>query len=411
MDPLPLENSGELEIRHELASADAKYNGLAAVPRTLELSGVDAKLQTLELRRVAGGDPLSLVGADDAPAVEGFDPNVLEYRAEVPFGDGEVFITATPAVTQDLVVDGTPVQNKAEVRLFRRVASGGDELLESDDIAGRSDIEVDLSLDEDEFVLLAEVSVLPLATEVDRVTTYQTYTLTLRRALPTDAELVIFLASDEERRTPLTVETPVEFAVDDDSMELIFVVQDDRDNSYGIEAVAPAGSVSDGRLVVEKGEQTKTEDGDFATPVTLSRDLARTAGAFIFALTFTATPERPLAVNAEDLTAAISGVLLDNADTETQLRATWRGQNQEMDEPLASGDDLTVSANGTLTIALRVERSSGGLRSFEQSSFTFSVNVNPASADDRVKLNGNLLEIAAGDPLEIEITRPPRLIP
>ena len=408
-----LEHFGELEIRHELTSMDANYQGLIVPPVTLELSNVDASLQVLTLRLAAGGDPLSLVGADDAPAVEGFDPIVLQYSAEVPFGDGQIFLTATPAVTQDVVVAGTLVQKTAEVRLFRRLPSGGDELLEGDDIAGRSDIEVDLPAAEDEFVLLAEVSVLPLATEVDGVTRYQTYTLTLRRALPADAELVIFLAApgdaEEKRRMPLTAATPVEFAAADDSMELIFVVRDRDGTSYAIDEVSfELSPVADAaRLVVDVGEQTKTEDGDFATPVTLSRDPARTAGTFTFALTFKATPERPLAMNAEDLTAAISGVLLDNADTETQFRATWRGQDQEMDRPLEPGADLTVSANGTLTIVLRVERSGGGVRSFEQSSFPLSVSVDPASADDRVKLNGNILEIAAGTPLGIEITAAP----
>ena len=126
------------------------------------------------------------------------------------------------------------------------------------------------------------------------------------------------------------------------------------------------------------------------------------AGTVTFALTFTATPERPLAVDAEDLTADIAGVLLDNADTETQFRATWRGHDQEMDRPLEPDAALRVSINGTLTIVLRVEPAGGGLRSFEQSSFTLSVDPDD---DERVKLNGNILEIASGSDLDdIEIT-------
>ena len=270
-----------------------------------------------------------------------------------------------------------------------------------DDVAARSDIEVNLPLDEDEFVLLAEVSVQPLSAEMDGETTYQTWTLTLRRALPADADLVIFRASDEERLTPLTKETPLLFGPDEDARELVLVVRDGDGTSYGIEAVAPAGPVADGRLVVDVGQQTETAGVGLVTPVTLRRDDARAAGAFTFTLSFTATPERPLAADAEELSADITGTLFDNAATETQFRATWRGHDQEMDRPLEPDAELTVSANGTLTIVLRVERSGGGLRSFEQSSFTLSV-VNPVD-DPRVNLNGNLLEIGAGLGLDIQI--------
>ena len=393
---------GELTIVHEVTSTDPNYQVLVVPLVTLELTDVDASLQILELRLEPGGDPISLVGAPDAPAVEGFDPNVPEYRAEVPFGAGQVFLTATPAVTQDLVVDGTLVQNRAEVRLFRRVEGALVSLENSEDIAASPDLPVGLPSDEDEFVLLAEVSVPPLATEMDGETTWQTWTLTLRRALPAAAELVIFRASDEGRETPLTAATPLLFAADDNSMELIFVVRDGDGTSYAIDAVVPPdGSVvAGGRLVVDVGEQTET-NGDFATPVTLRRDAALMAGTLTFALTFTATPERPLAVGAEELRADITGTLFDNADTETQFRATWRGHDQEMDLPLAPGDPLRVSANGPLTITLKVERSGGGVRSFEQSSFTFSV-VSPVN-DPQVNLDGNILEIGAGADLPVEV--------
>ena len=115
---------GALIIDHNVTSdTDDNYQGLNVPPVTLELTDVNADLQTLELRRVAGGDPVSLeqVGVAD-PAV-GFAPTVLEYSAEVSFGDGQVFLTATPEVTEILVVDGETVQNTAEVRLFRRLDS------------------------------------------------------------------------------------------------------------------------------------------------------------------------------------------------------------------------------------------------------------------------------------------------
>ena len=405
---------GELTIVHEVSSSDPNYQDFPVPLVTLELTDVNVSLQVLILRLAAGGDPLPLVGAPDAPAVEGFDPDVLEYRAEVSSDAGEVFITATPAVTEDLLDDqGDTVQRKAEVRLFRRLASGNVPL--GDDVAAGSDTPVNLPLNEDEFVLLAEVSV--PSQEGNGEPTYQTYTLTLTRALPAAAELVIFLASpgdsEEKRQTPLTADTPVEFAAADESMELIFVVRDGDDDStsYGIKEVNPVGLVADNRLVVEDIRKETETNGDSATRVTLRRN-SQMAGTFTFNLSFTATPERPLAVNAEDLSAAIAVVLLDNTDTKTQFRVTWRGHDQEMDLPLPLplapdlNPALRVSDNGTLTIALRVERSGGGVRSFEQSNFTLSVTSTPPASEPRVKLNGNILEIGVGDgsDLAIEIT-------
>ena len=95
---------GELTIVHEVSSSDPNYQDFPVPPVTLELTDVNADLQTLELRRVAGGAPVSLEQVGVADPAEGFDPNVPEYRAEVPFGAGQVFLTATPAVTEE--VDG-----------------------------------------------------------------------------------------------------------------------------------------------------------------------------------------------------------------------------------------------------------------------------------------------------------------
>ena len=337
-----LTDFGELQIRHSVTSSDPNYDNFPVGARTLKLTDVDASLEVLTLKLAAGAAPVTLRRGNTEDVEDGgFDSNVLEYVAEVPFDSDRVFITATPAVPEDLEVDGTLVQNRAEVRLFRRLDSGDEPLANGADIAARPDLPVGLPTAEDEFVLLAEVSVPPL--EMDGVTTYQIYTLTLRRALPAEAELVIFLAADEERRTPLTAATPLLFGPDEDAKELVLVVRDRDGTSYAIVdgevsfELSPAeeGAV---RLVVEVGEQTET-DGDFATPVTLGRDAARTVGTFTFALTFTATPERPLAADAEDLTAEIAGTLSDNAATRTQIRATYRGHDQESARGLDLGQD------------------------------------------------------------------------
>ena len=361
----------------------------------------------LVLALAAGGDPLFLRRIVADPAVEeGFDPNILEYRAGVPLDSLQVFFRATSTVIQELMVDGMLVQNRAEVRLFRRVEDGDEALEDGDDVAGLGDIAVELPEAEDEFVFVAQVLVPHLVTEMDEETTYQTYTLPLRltRALPAEAELVIFLASAGERRMPLTATTPLLFGPDEDARELVLVVRDGLGNSYGIEAVSLVGLVAADRLIVEVGDQAETEGVGLATPVTLRRGRALTADTFTFPLTLTATPERPLAADAEELSVDIAGTLFDNSVTETQFRATYRGQDQERELPIFPEAELRVSATGTLTIALRVERSGGGLRSFEQSSFTLSVTSNDTSTDDtRVNLDGNILRIAVGANLDIEI--------
>ncbi len=375
-DEVPDDGFGEFSIGHDLrASADERYQTLTVDPILLELTDVDLSLQTLELR-------LGSASADALALMPVFNANVLEYSADIPFDAVTAFIRAVATVTEDIRVGGDLVQNAAEVRILF-----GDAELSSDD-------EAELPATESDFEFLIEVSAAPVEEEDE--TALQTYTLTLRRALPADAALLVFPAADAERQRPLTMDTPLNFGPDVDEMDLIFVVRDEDGNSYSISELEAAGPGLGARVLVETGSQMEPEDGVFETPVTLRRDLALTAGTFTFSLTFMATPPRPLAVGAGDLTADIAGTLYDNSETETEIRASYRGHDQEQALPVTPGEPIRVSSNGTVTIVLRVERLSGGLRDFEQASFTLSVTPD----NPRVVRTGNRLEIAAGDSID-----------
>ncbi len=372
-DPVPDDGFGEFAIEHSVTSGDSNYDGFIVGSVRLELTDVDLSLQTLELR-------LDSAGADALALMPVFNANMLKYSADIPFGTDRAFIRAVATVTEDIRVGGELVQNAAEVRIL---FGGAD--LSSDDAA-------ELPATESDFEFLIVVSALPV--EQGDETALQTYTLTLRRALPPAAALLVFPASDEERQRPLMMGTPLNFGPDVNEMDLIFVVRDEDGNRYSISELEAAGTGLGARVFVDTGSQTEPEEGAFETPVTLRRDQALMPGTFTFNLTFTATPQRPLAVGAEQLTADIAGTLYDNSDTATGIRATYRGHAQEEALPVTSADLITVSSNGTLTIALRVERLSGGLRDFEQASFTLSVT--PADLD-RVNLTDDRLEIQSGD--------------
>ena len=91
--------------------------------------------------------------------------------------------------------------------------------------------------------------------------------------------------------------------------------------------------------------------------------------------------------------AEIDVFLEDNTLTNTRISATYQGDSQDQVKTLTPTVGLIrVSDNGTVTIYLEVMYESGGMRSFEQGNFAFSVV--PAPADDfRVTLEGGILKI------------------
>ncbi len=379
-----------LQLVHRATGGD--YDGESGT-LSLELSDTDARLSSLEV---------ALDGGRMATLRPVFDANVLEYGADIPFGTDRAFIRAVPTATGDIVVDGVKVQNRAEVRIFHVTGSGAPEALEDGDNVAGQQVVVDrqrLRRDGVDFEFRIQVSVDPLEGSNDE-TVFETYTLRLRRALPAAAALLVFPAADAERQRPLTLDAPLNFGPDVDEMDLIFVVRDEDGNSYSISELEAAGPGLGARVRVDTGSQTEPEEGAFETPVTLRRDQALTAGTFTFNLTFTATPQRPLAVGAEQLTVGVAGTLYDNSDTATGIRASYRGHDQEQALPVSQGDLIRVSSNGTLTIDLGVERRSGGLRDFEQASFTLSVT--PADSD-RVNLTDDRLEIQSGDNIGVTV--------
>ena len=174
------------------------------------------------------------------------------------------------------------------------------------------------------------------------------------------------------------------------------MVRDGRNNSYAIEDVMLAGMGSDQvELELHAEEETRT-DGvfEFETRVRLQRlNPAANPGDLDFAVTLTATPERPLAAGADALTAELRGRLLDNSPTVTELRATYSSHSQDEAAAVpAEGGEIIVSDNGPATLTLTVVRTGGGMRPFdEQASFTFAV-----SAGSRLNLEGNILGITVG---------------
>ncbi len=254
-------NQEELIIAHRGTSTDSFYAGREAQPIRLVL--IDTTLETLQLRADGALIPLRRQNGDDG----GFDSGVLEYGAILPFEASEVDLRATPGVTPDNAA--TNNQNPGEVYLFL-----GPEALENgQDVAG---IQVGLPEVEDNYVFLVEVSVpLPGKNGESLPPAVRSYTLRLRRALPDDAELQVFLVDEEGegQRKLLTPETPLSFDTDENYMDLIFVVRGNRDgrdySSYSISSLRIRGLMRS--LIVEPGQETELAGGGFETPVRLRR--------------------------------------------------------------------------------------------------------------------------------------------
>ena len=362
---------GGLDINHRLTSTDANYAGLTLDAVRLELVDVDASLQSLELRLAAAGEPLVLLNADGDDI--GFSAHVRQYFATVPFPAASAFITATPAVAADISMNGEVVQRRAEVRIFRAEQDQGE------DVAGK-ETSVDLPGNEDRFAFDIEVSVQPSVDGGDVV--MENYSLTLIRALPDNAELRVYRA--DERQTPIT---NLDFGPDDDQMDLILILSRGGNISYNISEIAISGS--DDRFEEAVGIQIELEGGGFETPVTLRRVDDDAAGDVPYSLTFTATPERPPADDANLPSATIAGTLKANIATETEISATYRSHSQGEEKSL--GAEIRVSANGPVTITLNVGYSSGGDRAVEPSDFSFSLAGGVAGS-----IQGNILEIPPG---------------
>ena len=382
------ENFGDYVIGHQVTSTDGDYGQFPIPDRTVGLIDVDLSLELLELR-VSGGDPLTL---EREGGGAGFEPGV--YRASIPFEADQVLIKAVPK-TQEM-----GVQNRAQVRLFSVPVSGAGELLVADSFT--ADRPLPLTGDEFEFQIRASVEPLMLGDSPG----VDTYTLKLKRALPAAARLDIFLASDEQRATPVT--QLAAFRADVNEVELILVVRDGSDNnSYAIDdEVLLAGSDHVELELVAEEETPPGRVFEFETRVRLQRLNPTTNPQDIdFTVMLTAMPERPLAAAAGDdaLTAELSGSLLDNSPTVTEINATYRGHDQPdaaPDAAVPAGGEIRVSDNGPATITLEVVRTGGGVRPFnQQASFTLEV----IGAGSRLTRVGNSFGITAGPMLTLTV--------
>ena len=367
-----IDGARDATLTHRVSGAD--YTGERVEDVPMALTDVDVDLGALEVM-TADGETTDLL---DAGGVEiEFSADDLKYYATVPFPDQNAFITATPSVTEVRPDE----QEKGLVRIFRESDDGTLEALESGaDVAGTA-TEVNLPGDENTFFIV--VSARPLPLEDSKEPARQTYTLTLRRALPASAGLQVYLASDADRDTPIT--TALDFGLDDEEMELILILRGDGNIRYSISGIDISGLVREFADPVV-GDEIKTDVVDFETPVTLSRadDVDDDVS---YSLTFTATPERPMA-DANPLSATIEGTLKANTDTRTEIKATYRSHSQEKELPISSGAAITVSDNGPVAITLVVAHSGGGDRPFEQSSFTFTVD-----GPGEIQPGSNILEI------------------
>ena len=408
---------GEVNIVFSVASDVASYDGTFEETRMLEIIDVDATLSRLQL--MVGGEEIVLTNLADGST--GFMSDGREYSAAIPVAVDEVTITAAPSVTRTPVEAGE--QNPGEVRIFGtnlpRDAGGmgapGAELTVPVDLSG-----------EDDFTFFVEVFV-PVDDGADFV--IGTTTLTLTRALPAAAEFLVFRADDAGRRNPLNdggEDDTLIFGPEDEIMELVLVLTDGVDD-YGIGELrlsasanpvsAPDGvitiTLSDGRefqvTIAEEEEKTRTLE----TKVTLSRVDPR-GEDLEFSLPFEAEPARPIAADAaadaDAFTAEIDVFLEDNTPTNTEISVAYRGDSQGQAETLTLGE-IRVSDNGTVTISLEVIYESGGMRSFEQGSFTFSAVSAPAADagvpanDPIVTLEGGILKInSEGEELDLLIT-------
>ena len=365
---------GNVDIVFSVASADLNYDTLEE-SRTLGIIDVDATLSRLELM-ITGGEGISFD--------TGFPPDDLEYSATIAFGVNEVTIRAVPNVTQRPGMAGD--QNPGVVRIF---GTDPDYPGSMGDPGAEHSLALDLT-GRDGFIFFVEVSVSPVD---DGLPGLETYTLTLTRALPATAELLAY--RDGDRQNPLNDDDTLIFGLEDDEMVLVFVLTDGA-NSYSISdlmlpefenIVAPITiTSSDGnasrlfRVEIDP-EETRTLE----TKVTLSR--AGVQGEdFEFSLTFEAEPARPIAADADALSAEIAVSLKDNTPTNTEIGVTYQGdgQSQPATLTLSVADGIRVSDNGAVTISLEVIYESGGNRTFEQGNFTFTVD--PAPTDDPLPL-------------------------
>ena len=400
---------GEVNIVFSVASDVASYDGTFGETRILEIIDVDATLRRLQL--MVGGEEIVLTNLADGST--GFMSDDREYSATIPFDVNQVTITAAPTITETLMAGD---QASGEVRIFGtnhpRDAGGegasGAELIVTLDLSG-----------EDDFTFFVEVFV-PVAGDDPVI---ETYTLTLTRALSANAELLVFRADDEGRQNPLNdggEDDTLIFGPEDEIMELVLVLTDGVDD-YSISELLLSGfSNTDAPITImssEPGnasrqfrveidpEETRTLETKvtFETKVTLSRVDTDPGEDFEFSLTFEAEAARPVAADADAFTAEIDVFLEDNTPTNTEISVAYRGDSQGQAETLTLGE-IRVSDNGTVTISLEVIYESGGMRSFEQGSFTFSVVPDP-TADSRVTLEGGILKINSdGEELDLLIT-------
>ena len=253
----------------------------------------------------------------------------------------------------------------------------------------------------------------------------ETYILTLTKALPAIVELLVFRADDGERQREDALnlndgegDDTLIFGPEDEEMDMVFVLTDGTRN-YSISELLPSGVASiDIPITITSSDDTDSREfmveidpegtRTIETKVTLSRVLPRGAD-FEFSLAFEAMSPRPIAEDADAsllnpdrvaFSAEIDVFLENNTLTNTRISATYRGDSQSQVETLTPTvgldlDEIRVSDNGIVTIDLEVMYESGGMRSFEQGSFTFSVV--PAPADDpRVTLEGGILKIDTG---------------
>ena len=378
-----LDAFGELQILHTINSIDdPTYDALPPVSVYLELIDVDVDLRALEVM-TANRKTTDLLNADGGPV--NFSAGVRHYFAAVPSPDKKAYITATPS-------DIDPrEQEQGQVRIFREDNDGTLELLSEEDVAGTA-TEVDLSDGANTYTFLIVVS----ARSIQSVTTAeeeelirQTYTLTLRRALPTSAKLQVYLADDADRK-PITT---LDFGPDEHEMALILILRDD-DTRYSISEISHSDLVV-GLEFLNKDGESGTDATNFETPVTLSREENVHDDDVPYSLTFTATPKRAMA-DANPLSATIGGTLKANTATRTKIQATYLGEHQDEKEPISPDEDIKVSDNGTVTIELSVVRIGGGDRPFSQSDFSITT-IRELGGAETVEL----MEDGAGYTIEI----------
>ena len=392
---------GNVDIVFSVASADdPNYSGTFVETGLLEIVDIDATLSRLELM-ITGGEGISF----DMD----FSPDDLEYSATIPFGVNEVTIRAVPNVTQTLGTEGEGDQNPGEVRIV-----GTDHPRSMGDPGAEHSVDLDLT-GRDDFIFFVEVSVSP--TVAADLPVIETYTLTLTRALPATAELLAY--RDGDRQNPLNDDDTLIFGPEDDEMVLVFVLADLTNNSYSISdlmllgfddivatiTVTSSDDLSSREFRVAVGEEvTETLE----TRVTLSRAEVR-GEDFEFSLTFEAEPARPIAADADALSAEIEVSLEDNTLTNTEISVTYQGHSQSQVETVTFSADeeneIMVSDNGIVTIFLEVIYESGGNRTFEQGDFTFAVDLAPDDDPNlRVTLAGGILVIDPAGEVDVSVT-------